>query len=182
MEMTRNDDVIRWLKWHARINLGVVMIFVVWVVIVFFASLHRGFGRAIVETLFGALLCLFMAWAILWLVDRTFGSIARRICVKKLQTQLDSFINPNFECTWDREPGVFRIDTRDGFLIVSSSQTGYFPIQLVGQDIMSTKIERALSIQTETKHSGSPFVRWKFRLSVWRTVHVSQQDERVSIP
>lgn len=83
MEMTRNDDVIRWLKWHARINLGVVMIFVVWVVIVFFASLHRGFGRAIVETLFGALLCLFMAWAILWLVDRTFGKASQDVSVSR---------------------------------------------------------------------------------------------------
>jgi hypothetical protein len=91
-----------------------------------------------------------------FVMNITVGTAFRYRAVEMLRRQFGRLIRSDFERTWLVNPGIFSIDCQDKYLLVSSSSTGYDAIRLDAGNIVSSKVERSVFVETETVYgSGS---------------------------
>ena len=114
-----------------------------------------------------------LLWAIFWLlfvmsiiyvilisvIDYVMNIVVvadyRYRAIEMLRNQFKRLIRSDFEWVWLVNPGIFSIDCRERFILFSSSETGYVAIRIDGDDILSTKIERDISVSTKTQATHS---------------------------
>lgn len=76
----------------------------------------------------------------------------RRRAVKELREQFRSLIRSDFEWVWSDRPGIFSIDCQGKYLLINSHSTRYTAIRLDAGNILSSKVERSVFVETETTH------------------------------
>lgn len=111
-------------------------------------------GKSVLDMLFSLVLnflgysvvCVFAFIVVLAVMVARFRS---RV-VKELRKQFGGLIRSDFEWVWHDGPGIFSIDCQDKYLLINSRFTRYTAIRLDAGNILSSKVERSVFVETET--------------------------------
>ncbi|WP_156789141.1 hypothetical protein [Lautropia mirabilis] len=106
----------------------------------------------------------------------TVGTAFRYRAVEMLQRQFGRLIRSDFERTWLVNPGIFSIDCRDKYLLVSSSSTEYDAIRLDAGNIVSSKVERSVFVETKTVYGQGSLSDVVNRTPVSRSSSISRES------
>jgi hypothetical protein len=114
--------------------------------------------------------------AIEFVMNITVGTAFRYRAVEMLQRQFGRLIRSDFERTWLVNPGIFSIDCRDKYLLVSSSSTEYDAIRLDAGNIVSSKVERSVFVETKTVYGQGSLSDVVNRTPVSRSSSISRES------
>ena len=102
---------------------------------------------SLVFRLFGYTL---FCYVVIRVVTRVTEGAFKDRAVEELCSQFNNLIRSDFQWVWFESPGIFSIDCQDKYLWVNSSSTGYSAIRLDAGNIVSSKVERSVFVETET--------------------------------
>ena len=111
-------------------------------------------GKSVLDMLFSlvvkffgySIVCILAFCVFLAVLETCFRGRA----VKELRKQFGSLIRSDFEWVWRDRPGIFSIDCQGKYLLFNSYSTGYAAIRLDSGNILSSKLERSVFVETET--------------------------------
>ena len=113
-------------------------------------------GKSVLDMLFSLVLN-FLGYSIVCILVFVFVLAVmmarfRRRAVKELREQFRSLIRSDSEWVWGDRPGIFSIDCQGKYLLINSFSTKYTAIRLDSGNILSSKVERSVFVETETTH------------------------------
>lgn len=99
----------------------------------------------------------------------------RKRAVKELREHFGGLIRSDFEWVWRDRPGIFSIDCQGKYLLVNSFSTKYTAIRLDAGNILSSKVERSVFVETETVYGPGSLSDVLDRIPVSRSTSTSRE-------